>query len=122
MIDKIIGNWHTSRMKNEQRDKIVQELFVCDCGDIHHQMVVTIDTDPDWRMACVEVKLNRNLPFWKRICVAFRYLFGKKPSIYGDFDEIILSYKDADRLQKIVDILRTMNNPENTKSARGERQ
>lgn len=87
-------------------DHSTQELFLCDCNDIHHQFVVTIDPDPEWEMVSIEVMLNRNLPFWKRLWAGLKYIFANKPSRFGYFDEIILQKKDADRLQKVVDAVR----------------
>ena len=87
-------------------DHSTQELFLCDCNDIHHQFVVTIDPDPGWEMVSIEIMLNRNLPFWKRIWAGLKYIFANKPSRFGYFDEIILQKKDADRLQKVVDAVR----------------
>ena len=34
-----------------------------------------------------------------------KYVFGRR-SIYGDFDEVIINPKDADRLQMVVDYLK----------------
>ena len=87
-------------------DHSTQELFICDCNDIHHQFVVTIDPDPGWEMVAIEIMLNRNLPFWKRFWAGLKYIFANKPSRFGYFDEIILKKKDADRLQKVVDAVR----------------
>lgn len=86
-----------------------QELFVCDCGDIAHQMVFTFDDDPDWRGVYVEFHLNKGVRWWKRIWIAIKYIFGHQ-SRFGAFDEVILQKKDAERLQEVVDFLKTAKN------------
>lgn len=92
-----------SKEENDDKPLFDRELFVCDCQDIEHQFVVEYMDDPEWNRVCIEVKLNRNLPFWRRLVVAFKYLFKRRPSRFGDFDEIILQQSDAERLQKVVD-------------------
>lgn len=52
----------------------------------------------------VHLKPERNV--LKRIIHAVKYIFGHR-SAYGDFDEFIFNPKDADRLQSVVDHLRT---------------
>lgn len=109
--EESLGFNEEEKVKEEPPQKVTpdhstQELFLCDCSDIHHQFVVTIDPDPEWEMVSIEVMLNRNLPFWKRIWAGLKYIFANKPSRFGYFDEIILQKKDADRLQKVVDAVR----------------
>lgn len=40
------------------------------------------------------------------MAIAIKYIWGAR-SIYGDFDEIILSPKDAPKFQKAVDYLKS---------------
>ena len=55
-------------------------------------------------IATYNLKPERNV--LKRIIHAVKYIFGHR-SAYGDFDEFIFNPKDADRLQSVVDHLRT---------------
>lgn len=91
-------------MKDLNRELI---LFVCDCGDVNHQFVVTLDhydnADPE---VFVEVKLNP-LPFWKRLVHGIKYIFGYK-SRFGDFGEITLNKTHVDGLEKVVNALKTI--------------
>lgn len=92
--------------REEETDRYMsRELFVCDCEDISHQFVVTDLNDEDWPHISIEIKLNRNLGFWKRLGNAIRYVFGKGGSRFGDWDEILLNPNDAEKLQKVVDRL-----------------
>lgn len=52
----------------------------------------------------LSVHLVREPNIFKRIWLAMKYIFGMR-SIYGDFDEILLSPLDAPKLQKVVDHL-----------------
>ena len=75
-----------------------RNLFVCDCGDVSHQFVITsFDDEGDM---VIEVHLQRG-SFWERLKNGLRYIFGK-PSIYGDFDEVILNPVDQIRLRDIL--------------------
>lgn len=91
----------------ENINPLTYQLFVCSCGDVSHQFVATYDNDdPDWDKVYLEVKLNRNLPWYKRLCVAFRYLFLRTPSRFGDYDEVILDKSHIPALEKLIDALK----------------
>jgi hypothetical protein len=84
----------------------IQELFVCDCGDPSHQFIISADAESsDDHYVYVSVHLNRDHNIFKRMWTALKYIFGRR-SIFGDFDEVIINPKDADRLQKVVDFLK----------------
>lgn len=77
------------------------ELFICQCCNTEHQLIFSSIDDEVY----VSVHLRPG-NFWYRLKNAFRYLLGKR-SIYGDFDEFIFKKEDADRLQSIVDKLKS---------------
>lgn len=81
----------------------VQELLTCKCGDPSHQMVIGYNHD-EFEEVYLSVHLVREGNIFKRIWRALKYVFGMR-SIYGDFDEIILSPLDAPKLQKVVNHL-----------------
>ena len=64
-------------------------LFICRCGSLQHSFVVAADDDDLF----MEIHLSP-LPFWRRVKNAARYILGKR-SLYGDFEEILLSTTDA---------------------------
>ncbi len=78
------------------------EILVCECGDPSHQLVFSYD-DGDEEVY-VSVLLNPNHPWYKRLWVALKYIFGHR-SIYGDFDEVILTKNHVGKLQNIINIL-----------------
>lgn len=85
----------------------VQELLTCKCGDPSHQMVIGYNLD-EFNEVYLSVHLAREYNILKRIWIAMKYVFGMR-SIYGDFDEIVLSPLDAPKLQKVVDHLNQEN-------------
>lgn len=94
-----------------KRDKAIstlrpdeQELLVCKCGDVSHQCIIGYNVDDSPKEVFLSVHLVREPNIFKRLAIAFKYIFGRC-SIYGDFDEIVLSPLDADKLQKAVDYL-----------------
>ena len=82
-----------------------KELFVCDCGDLDHQFVVQWMSDypdEDDKEIFITVHLSQSYSFWKKLKAAFRYLFSKDRSRFGDFDEIILDLEEANRLKNVI--------------------
>ena len=79
--------------------KLERELFVCACGDVEHQFVISkFEDEPEF---FVEVHLSDSR-FFRRLLIGLKYIFGKK-SKYGAFEEIILNPEDVERLKKVFD-------------------
>ena len=78
-------------------------LLVCKCGDISHQCYISYDND--YNEVSLAIHLVREPSIFKRFIIALKYVFGQR-SIYGDFDEIILSPADASKLQDVVNHLK----------------
>jgi hypothetical protein len=64
------------------------ELFICDCGDVEHQFIISHDSED--KEIYISVHLANYMSFFQRIITAIKYIFGKK-SIYGAFDVVILN-------------------------------
>lgn len=81
-------------------------LFICACGDVSHQMIISKDEDPkdNYRQCFVSVHLNK-LSFWERLKVGIKYIFGHQ-SKFGAFDELILT---KDHAQDILNIGNFLN-------------
>lgn len=79
-----------------------EELLICQCGDPAHQLIIFYDDDPDDRQVYVTVHLSSKHNFFQRLWNGLKYIFSRKRSIYGDFDEIIIRPEDADKLQQVV--------------------
>jgi len=81
----------------------INKLFICQCNSTEHQLIFSYF--PDDKEVYVSVHLIPNR-FWKRLINAIKYIFGHK-SEYGDFDEFIFKSEDADKLQSVVNYLRS---------------
>lgn len=87
-------------------DTQTTEILICKCGDTSHQCVIQYwDDDHALGEVYLSVHLDREANIFRRIWYGLKYIFGK-PSVYGDFDEIILRPEDAPKLQKVVDYLK----------------
>lgn len=80
-----------------------REHFICTCDSVEHQLVITYFEDDNFEVYC-SFHLAP-LPFWRRLWHGIKYIFGYRCR-YGDFEEFIFHKSDADKLQKIIDILK----------------
>ena len=83
-----------------------EELLICECSNAEHQLIFRYFEDEDWKEVYMTTHLSEYNNFWKRLKYAIKYVFGYK-SKYGAFDEFILRKEDADKLQGIVDYLKS---------------
>lgn len=75
-----------------------RELFVCTCGDVQHQLVVSyFDDEKELYLSTYLAKHG----FFRRLWIAIQYIFGKQ-SIYGAFEETVLEEKDVIRLNELL--------------------
>lgn len=82
-----------------------QELFICACNSVEHQLIMSYFADEEDREVYCSVHLNRKETYLKRYGKP-KILFGSS-EYYGGFDEFIFKQEDADRLQQIADYLKT---------------
>lgn len=71
---------------------IENTLFVCDCGDVDHQFIVSYDPDEDFgHEVIVQIHLA-DVGFWNRVFYGLRYIFGKRSRYNrGAFGEVLLN-------------------------------
>ena len=82
-----------------------QEFFIYQCNSPEHQLIFTHFSDEVGGDIYVLVHLKPD-SLWKRIRNAIKYIFGYR-SKYGDFDEFIFKKEDANKLQAVVDYLKS---------------
>lgn len=99
MIDLI----NNKRVEDNESILPCSELFICQCNSIEHQLIFSYF--PDDKEIYVTVHLRPH-NFFRRIVEGIRYIFGYK-CIYGHFDEFIFKKEDADRLQGVVNFLKS---------------
>lgn len=87
------------------------EIFVCDCQEISHQLVLSYDEEniiePHATYSYpvsldVSVKLNIHLSFFKRIWTGIKYIFKFGENAY-DFDTVILSDLQVKKLNESLE-------------------
>ena len=83
-----------------------QDLFICACHNVEHQLIMSYSADDDYKEVYCSVHLKPERNILKRIWHGIKYIFGHR-SIYGDFDEFIFRPEDADKLQEVVDYLKS---------------
>ncbi len=82
-------------------DEVVN--FDCSCGAMHHIMRVSTAMDDDgWTFCAFEFRLNPYLPWYRRLWVALRYVFGR-PGPKCEYDAFIL---DVEKVGEIISILK----------------
>ena len=86
------------------------DIFICDCEDIEHQLVVSRDVDE--KELTLSIHLSQYQNFFQRIWVAIKYVFGKK-SIYGAWDVIILNEKKMIKLKNLIENELNKSNEQN---------
>lgn len=78
------------------------ELFVCSCGSVEHQFIITSFDDEDYDDLYVEVHLS-DVGFWNRLKYAFKYILGKRYKYgSGAFSEILLNKEITARLIEVL--------------------
>lgn len=89
----------------------MEDIFICECQDVEHQIVIRDDKEG---FVYASILLNK-LPWYKRIKIGLKYIFGHR-SETGAFDEFIFKPEDWKKINKISRILkREYDNVENCK-------
>lgn len=70
------------------------ERFECECSSFNHTLRIISDKEDG--TVWVEVPLNSYLPWWRRIIVAFKYIFLIGSS--EGYDSVALEHRDFDRI------------------------
>lgn len=84
------------------------ELFLCQCHDVSHQLVLSTFDDDDEKNVYCSFHLD-NYGLWRRIKSACLYLFGNERKD-GDFDPMIMRPEDSERLSFFLDYLHDTSN------------
>ena len=93
-----------------ERIKPTEILFTSPGSDISHQLIFSywnkekLKTSEKPLVYC-SVFLNK-FPFWKRLKVGLKYIFGRKPCTFGYFDEFVFLPEDGHKLEKIANYLK----------------
>lgn len=83
------------------------ELFVCKCGDVSHQLILsTLETEKDEKRVVYAAFHLDNYGFWNRVNNAVRYVLGiNRKGV--DLDDFLFKTEDIGRLKCFADYLNT---------------
>lgn len=87
-----------------KREYFTTEHFECQCSSDEHTLKFTLDeTSGDFEDLEIwtAVFLNQYRPWWKRVWVGLKYIFGYN-SRYGHWDCFIMRGKDVNRLMTML--------------------
>lgn len=77
---------------------MIREFFVCQCGDISHQFILTKYETRFEKELYIEIHLS-DIGFWNRLKYAFWYVLGKRSKYGGGaFGEVMLDKKTTYQL------------------------
>ena len=82
------------------------ELLICQCDSTEHQ-ICFFYSEVD-KYVFMHVHLNK-LPFLERLVYGIKYIFGRKCK-YGAFDEFIFNHEDYEKINRIANYLKKINN------------
>lgn len=87
--------------------RIEREFVICECESLEHLMCFTYLEDEvngiAFKYVTTSVRLKQ-LPFFKRLWHAIKYVFGHT-SVYGDYDEFIISPDDVEKFKRVIKYL-----------------
>lgn len=79
---------------------VTQKMFTCECGSLDHMFSVMFYKGDDELF--LSPYLKRTYGFFRRLVIAFRYLFKMENRFGSQFDEIILHKDKATELRDLL--------------------
>lgn len=73
----------------------------CGCRHVDHMIRIVADKKDEYNPLYVEFRLNHVKPWYCRIWLAIKYIFGYQSS-FGSYDCILLERKEAKKLVAII--------------------
>ena len=93
-------------LSNTMRRKLEKtEILLCSCLSSEHQILVHHDENE--KELYLSVHLCSYYNFWQRLWRGLKYIFGYHCQ-YGHWDCFIFDENDADKLQAMADVLKTI--------------
>lgn len=89
---------------------VTHEIFVCDCENINHQIILTtLNFKGDVSLE-FSIKLNNFQPWYKRIFIAIKYLF--KLEDKDEFGSVLLDDANILKLQNSLESFKELQKKE----------
>jgi hypothetical protein len=89
----------------EPFDGVQEALVRCDCRSLDHLLELTVFDRDKHNMApeaFIQFHLGTWMNFWRRLRVAFKYVFGLRQR-YGAWDELCLNKSEAIKFRDALD-------------------
>ena len=91
------------------------EFILCECESLEHLCVLrffedkvpVVDGEMNLKFVTLSVRLKQ-LPFFRRLVHGIKYIFGHT-SVFGDYDEFIISKEYASKFKKVHDYLKKVD-------------
>jgi hypothetical protein len=81
-------------------DELKRDTLICQCHSLEHQYSFYYSNEDG--LYC-EPHLSTYLPFYKRLIVGIKYIFGYK-SKFGAWDEFLFKLEDLNKLEQFIKI------------------
>jgi len=87
----------------KQKDKNIL-IMPCDCYALDHLVHFEITKDGSFNSisGTLQVFLNRQPSFWKRLVIGFKYIFKRQPSEWYEIDGTILNEYQLTKLRDFI--------------------
>ena len=99
--------YNSSEKKEKNISGDFQELFICECKDPSHQFIIQGHEYKAEKNVWMSIFLSRERNIFSRIWIALKYLLGCQCT-FEQYGETIIDLNDTDRLQAIVNYLKTL--------------
>lgn len=86
--------------KIQENNKVIQKMFTCECGSLDHMFSVMFYKEDDELFLAPYLK--RTYGFFRRLGIAFKYLFKMENRFGSQFDEVILHKDKAIELRDLL--------------------
>lgn len=83
-----------------ENNKVIQKMFVCECGSLDHMFSVMFYKEDDELFLAPYLK--RTYGFFRRLGIAFKYLLKMENRFGSQFDEVILHKNKAIELRDLL--------------------
>jgi len=86
------------------------EYYTCLCSSPNHTLRFVLDKDPEFPTIYTEIMMSHYQPWYKRIWISIKYIFGMDTvDHYGAWE---IKHEDVDRMIALLTELKNVNKKE----------
>ena len=71
-------------------------IFICDCGNLHHQFIVS--KDEEYKETYISVQLNNRMNFFTKIKQCWKILWNN----HFEYETILLNEEQVEKLKSLL--------------------